>query len=87
MFGLIGLGLLLFLLGGWRRLTLPVASLFAFMLVPIIGRIGIVALLDASSYPTVGIDRYVLPASAVFPFVVVCLLALRFRRRLDTTVA
>jgi hypothetical protein len=86
MFGLVVLGLLLFLLGGWRRLTLPIASLFAFMLVPIIGRIGIVALLDASSYPTIGIDRYVLPASAVFPFIVVCLLALRFRRRSDTTV-
>jgi hypothetical protein len=76
------LGLVLFALGGWRRLTLQAASVLVFALIPIIGRVGIFALIDASSYwvyPALG-AHYLLPASALLPFLFVCLLALYFRR-------
>jgi hypothetical protein len=75
-------GLVLFAFGGWRRLSLEAASVLVFALVQIIGRVGIFALIDASSYP-IHPDtaaRYLLPASALLPFLSVCLLAMYFRR-------
>jgi hypothetical protein len=79
--GLGGLAALLFAIGGWRRVDVPVAAFFAFLLLPILGRVAIIALIDASSYPTAGIDRYVLPASGLVPFLIVCCLALIVRRK------
>jgi hypothetical protein len=74
------LGVILFTLGGWRRLTLEAAGVLVFALVQVIGRVGIFAVIDASSYPVVGIAaaRYLLPASALLPFLLICLLSLYF---------
>jgi len=48
--------------------------------VPIIGRIGILALIDACCFHVAADVHYLLPASALFPFLVVCVLGLSFRQ-------
>ena len=78
-FGLACLGAMLAVLGGWRRMSLPLLAFLSLIAVPVIGRIGLIALLDASSYPTLGASRYLMPASIFVPGFVVCLFALRFR--------
>ncbi len=80
-FALSGLAALLFFLGGWKRLSLQVGAFLALIGIPIVGRVCLIALLDASSYPTVGIDRYVMPASVLIPAFAVSVLALIFRNR------
>lgn len=80
MLGLAALALLSLIAGGWRRLTTPILALLLVILLPILGRVCLMALLDASSYPTIGITRYVMPASMLLPSLILCLLALRFRR-------
>jgi hypothetical protein len=79
-------GVILFTFGGWRRLTLATASVLLFALVQVIGRVGIFAVIDASSYPVSGIAaaRYLLPASALLPFLFVSLSSLYFLGRSNT---
>jgi hypothetical protein len=76
------IGVTLFTFGGWRRLALPAASVLLFAVIQVLGRVGLFAVIDASSYPVSGIvaARYLLPASALMPFLFVCLLSLYFLR-------
>lgn len=74
----LAVGMMAFILRGRRRVTQEIAML---ILVPAImagGRIGIFALIHASSYPLIDQMHYTFPATAVLPLFAVSLLGTAF---------
>jgi hypothetical protein len=83
-FSLAALAVVLFAAGGWRRLKVETGAFLVLIAAPSVGKVLLMALIDASAYPNVGIDRYVLPAAVFVPSFVLVLLAQRFRGEAKT---
>ena len=76
----LSIGLILLIAGGWQNLSLPILGLLGVSFVMIAGRVAIFTLVDASSFPILESYRYLFPATAALPVLVMAVGALYFSK-------